>query len=152
MSPAQRGVIAFSAGALLASALALSGLEMPGVVLGAFRITAWDPRLPVMFASAIAVQAPLRAWMQRRGLVPAPVAPARSVDARLVIGAVIFGVGWGLGGICPGPGVVALLTMAPHTLLFLAGLVAGIAAYETSQRALDRTRTRTRTTASSLDR
>lgn len=142
MSPAARIAIAFLGGALLAAALTVAGLERPGVVLGAFRFTAWDPRMPIMFAVAIAVQsrrihARRRDWMRRDGLLPAaPVAriaasPSASVvDRRLVAGAVLFGIGWGLGGICPGPGVVALVTLAPHVLLFATGLVAGIGAYE----------------------
>jgi len=146
MSPAPRVAIAFLGGALLAAALTVAGLERPGVVLGAFRFTAWDPRMPIMFAVAIVVQARLRAWMRRGGLLPAapiapvapvapvaqaaPAAPAPRIDRKLVAGGLLFGIGWGLGGVCPGPGVVALVTMAPHVLLFATGFVAGIGAYE----------------------
>lgn len=54
--------------------------------------------------------------------------PSTPIDARLVIGAVIFGIGWGLSGFCPGPALTALPIAAPGTLAFVPGLVAGILA------------------------
>lgn len=129
--PARQSLVtSLSAGALFAVGLTLAGMGHPSTVLDAFRLDAsWDPRLFSMFFGAILVHAPFSAWLRRRGATlrdePLTLPPARRVDGRLVIGAVIFGVGWGLGGLCPGPAFLVLLTGAPHAATFFAGMTCG---------------------------
>jgi uncharacterized protein len=119
-------------GALFALGLTLAGLGDAETVLHAFTFDArWNPRVFAMFAGALLVQAPARAWLLRRGatLGGAPLGPApeQPIDARLVLGSVVFGVGWGLAGICPGPAFLIALTRAPHAVVFFATMACGLA-------------------------
>jgi uncharacterized protein len=126
------GGISLLCGALFACGLALANMGDPRTVLGAFQFDAgFDPRLYAMFAGSILVHAPLRALLRRRGTTlrgtPLASLPRGPIDARLVFGAVVFGVGWGLSGICPGPAFLVALTGAPHAVTFLAAMLAGFA-------------------------
>lgn len=132
-----RGEVALGlvAGALFATGLVLAGVASPGTVLDAFRLDdGWDPRLWLMFAGSLAVQVPATRWIVRRGrtLTGArlPVRPARRVDARLVTGAIVFGAGWGLAGVCPGPAFTIAASGALHAALAFAGLWVGIAIHD----------------------
>ena len=90
-------------------------------------IGAWDPRLLFVMVGAIAMHAPFVFWLRRRGKpLFAPrlnLAVEGRVDRKLVIGAVIFGVGWGLGGYCPGPAIVAASRSSSAALLTLSMVV-----------------------------
>ena len=113
--------------------LILSGMANPEKVLNFLDLTGtWDPSLAFVMAGAIAVTAVGYALVRRRGaplLEAAFSDPPRSpVDARLVTGASIFGIGWGLSGFCPGPALTALPLAAPGTLAFVPALLAGIVA------------------------
>lgn len=140
MSPRRRALQGFVGGALLGTALVLAGLEQPSTVLGAFRLDAFDPRMPIMFGVAVALQTPIRRWMLRRRVAPPSpsTSPGTRIDAELVLGSLVFGVGWGLGGVCPGPGVVGLAHAAPHTLLFAVGLTIGIVVLDRVRQSLAR--------------
>ena len=131
---------AFLAGVLFAAGLGVSGMTQPAKVLAFLDVAGrWDPSLAFVMLGAIAVHAPLA----RRILVrPAPVlAPGfslpvrRDVDARLVVGAATFGVGWGLSGLCPGPAITLLASARPIAVVFVAAMLAGMAA----ERAVERT-------------
>jgi uncharacterized membrane protein YedE/YeeE len=94
---------------------------------------AWDPSLGLVMAGAIAVHMAAFRFITSR---PSPLfdgkfhLPTRSdIDVRLLAGAALFGVGWGLGGICPGPGLVAAVSMTSSVLLFVGGLVVGMALF-----------------------
>ena len=108
-----RFLTALIAGALFGSGLLLSGMANPAVVLGFLDIAgAWNPALAFTMAGAILVAAPAFYFVRRNHHAVDGVAvslPDRSrIDAALVGGATIFGLGWGLSGICPGPvGMVA---------------------------------------------
>jgi hypothetical protein len=95
---------------------------------------AWDPTLAFVMAGAVGTHAVLSRLAARRA---APVfgasfiLPAReAVDARLLVGSAIFGVGWGLAGYCPGPAVLSVASGTGTALLFTAAMAAGMAAYE----------------------
>lgn len=123
------------AGALFAFGLALAGATKPHVVLGAFRFDAgFDPRLWLMFAGVHTVAIPATHWLARRGrtLTGAPLRalPARPIDARLVTGALVFGTGWGLAGLCPGPAFATVASGGAHALVLFAGLCAGIVLHD----------------------
>lgn len=126
----RHALIAFACGATFAAGLTLAGVERPMVILNAFTFSSsFDPRMLVMFLAAIAVQAPLVAWLRRRR-AEAAAAPARTkrlrIDASLVVGSVLFGIGWGIAGVCPGPAVTAALVGAPYVTTFIVGLAGGI--------------------------
>ncbi|MEQ9727282.1 DUF6691 family protein [Pseudomonas sp. WHRI 8822A] len=124
-------VSAFFAGLLFGLGLLLAGMANPAKVLAFLDLAgAWDPSLALVMVGAIAVVAiPMRwAGKQERSLSGAHMQlPAkRAVDARLIGGSLLFGVGWGIAGICPGPGVVLLLTWHWQALLFVAAMLAGM--------------------------
>jgi uncharacterized membrane protein YedE/YeeE len=89
----------------------------------------WDPSLIFVMVGAIGVHALLyRAILRRKSPVAAEtfaVPAVRRVDARLVVGSALFGVGWGLSGYCPGPSVVALASGSMNVLVFVAALLIG---------------------------
>ncbi len=128
------GVIgALAAGVLFGVGLILSGMANPAKVLNFLDVAgAWDPSLAFVMAGAIAVAAP-GFWLVRRRAVPLAAAqfmvpPADApVDRRLILGAALFGVGWGLAGFCPGPALVSLPLAAPGTVVFVSAMVMAIA-------------------------
>ena len=125
-----QGAVALLSGTLFGLGLALAGMTRPEKVIGFLNFfRGWDPSLIFVMASAIAVHA--TAWRVIKGR-PSPllggrflVPTRRDLDARLLVGAAIFGVGWGLGGFCPGPGIASLVTSAPSVILFVAAMLAG---------------------------
>lgn len=121
---------AVASGLLFGSGLLLSGMTRPSKVLGFLTISAdWDPSLLFVMMGAIAVHALGYRLVVQRG---APLADDRFwlpkqtlIDARLVAGAAIFGVGWGLSGYCPGPAVVSLASGSLPLIVFLIALLLG---------------------------
>jgi uncharacterized membrane protein YedE/YeeE len=111
----------------------------PAKVLGFLDLGgAWDPSLALVMAGAIAVGAGAFALMKKRArtLLGAPVLlpGARKIDRRLILGSLVFGVGWGLAGICPGPALVLSGTGSAKALVFLAAMIAGNGIFEFFER------------------
>ncbi len=130
---------AYLSGLIFALGLGLSGMTRPSKVIGFLDLSgAWDPSLLFVMGGAIAVYAvAFRLVMRRRAPVAAPtfqVPPRRAPDRRLAIGAALFGLGWGLGGYCPGPGLVGAATGNVSALTFVASMVAGVFAYSILQK------------------
>jgi uncharacterized membrane protein YedE/YeeE len=130
---------AFIAGLLFGSGLILSGMSNPAKVLAFLDLAGrWDPSLLFVMAGAILVAAiafrvgGARARTVFGGHIHLP--GAAHVDARLVLGSVVFGVGWGLVGYCPGPALTSLGVGGWPTLLFVAAMIAGMAVFEVSER------------------
>ena len=135
----------FASGLLFALGLGISGMTQPAKVVGFLDITGdWKPELAFVMGGAIAVH--LIAYR----LVPRMARPLfeprfgiptrRDVDLRLVGGAVLFGAGWGLGGFCPGPGLVSLVSGQWQALVFVAAMLVGMFAMNT----VDKVRARVR--------
>ncbi len=129
-----RPLLALVCGALFGAGLAVSGMMNPAKVLNFLDLAgAWDPSLGLVMAAALAVSAP--AWQiaarRRRPLLAARFeTPTRTdLDPRLLGGAAVFGLGWGLSGLCPGPALAVLVTGLPGALVFLAAMVGGMLAY-----------------------
>lgn len=106
-------VTAFASGLLFGLGLLLAGMANPAKVLAFLDLAgAWDPSLMLVMGGAIAVAAPAYVWARRRqrtllnGALHLP--QARHIDRRLLAGSLLFGIGWGLAGICPGPALVLL--------------------------------------------
>ncbi len=125
---------ALGAGALFGAGLVLSGMAMPSKVLGFLDVAgAWDPSLAFVMFGAWLVYAPLFRFMVRsRG--PSATAALRlpsvnALDARLVSGAALFGVGWGLAGMCPGPALVVAGALIPDALVFVGTMGVGVLAF-----------------------
>lgn len=121
---------AFGAGVVFGLGLWLSGLADPRKVQAFLDVTGdWDPSLLVVMGSALAVAlAGYRFALGRNAPLLAPrfVLPARKdIDAPLLAGAALFGLGWGIAGYCPGPAVTSLATVTPEPLVFVAAMIAG---------------------------
>lgn len=126
---------AFLVGLLFGSGLLLSGMANPAKVLGFLDLAGtWDPTLPVVMAGAVAVGivAFRLAAPRSQSLLGLPIqAPARwPPDRGLVLGSTLFGVGWGLVGLCPGPALVALGAGRGKAALFVLAMLAGMAIYD----------------------
>lgn len=124
-------VVALAAGSLFAFGLALAGMTRPAKVLGFLDFfRAWDPSLAFVMGGAIAVHAVAVALITRRTspvLAAGFVLPTRrDLDIRLLVGAALFGVGWGLGGYCPGPGIAALVTGSGSVAAFVVAMLAAL--------------------------
>lgn len=124
-------VSALALGLLFGLGLLVSGMADPAKVRAFLDVTGrWDPSLALVMAGAVAVSAAGYRLALRRGRpVLAPrfdVPTRRDLDLRLIAGAAIFGLGWGLVGLCPGP-ALTILTVAPaEALTFVAAMVAGM--------------------------
>ncbi|MDP3410520.1 YeeE/YedE family protein [Bosea sp. (in: a-proteobacteria)] len=127
-----RITVALLSGALFGYGLSLSGMVDPARVIGFLDIASghWDPSLMFVLGGAVCV-AVIAVAIQRR--LPRPVLdtqfhiPERTdIDARLVGGSALFGIGWGLAGFCPGPALSALTTGLTPVLLFIAAMIAGM--------------------------
>ncbi len=130
-----RVLAAFLAALLFGLGLGISGMTLPSKIIGFLDIAGqWDPSLLFVMVGAIAVHAvSYRLIMRRSGPVLAPkfqVPSRREIDWRLVFGAAIFGAGWGLGGFCPGPALVGLVTLRSEVVVFVASMVGGIFLYK----------------------
>lgn len=121
-------------GALFGAGLAISGMMNPAKVLGFLDIAgSWDPTLAVVMASALAVTLPAFFIARRRSaplLANVFSLPTRKdIDVRLIGGAVLFGVGWGMAGFCPGPALAALSTGVWQVGVFVVAMLAGMVCY-----------------------
>jgi len=133
----RRIAIALVSGLLFGIGLAVSQMINPSKVLafldiGAIGSGGWDPSLGFVMAGALLVAAiGFRVARRReRALDGSAFAPARrGVEARLVIGSLLFGAGWGLVGFCPGPALASLAFGMSESFLFVAAMLAGMAAY-----------------------
>ena len=123
-------IVAAVSGVLFAVGLGLSGMTQPARVIGFLDVGgAWDPSLLVVMMGAVGVYAVayrLSRRLERPFLAPgfADISP-RALDARLLAGAAIFGVGWGIAGFCPGPALASLGAGLPEAGLAVLGMVLG---------------------------
>ena len=129
--PAREGAVAALSGVLFAVGLALSGMTRPAKVSGFLDLAgAWDPSLAFVMGGAVAVY--FLAWrfaLRRAAVVPGaarPPAPRARIDARLVGGAALFGLGWGASGFCPGPALASLASGARAALWFVPAMALGM--------------------------
>lgn len=120
-------------GALFGAGLLVSGMTQPARVVGFLDVTrGWDPSLAFVMGGAVLVYAVAYRlivkrrsgpWFQNVFNLPA----RRQIDRALVIGAALFGIGWGLGGLCPGPGLVAAAAGSGSAILFVLAMLLGMA-------------------------
>ncbi len=134
-----RKLTAFIAGLIFGLGLLLAGMANPAKVLGFLDLAgAWDPSLGLVMAGAIGVALLPLTWAKRRqrSLLGAPMQlpVKRELDRRLIGGSLLFGVGWGIAGICPGPAVAIVLTGHWQVLLFVAAMLLGMLLFEVLER------------------
>jgi uncharacterized membrane protein YedE/YeeE len=138
-------VAALAAGILFALGLGISGMTDPAKVIAFLDVSdRWDPSLAFVMLGAISVHAVFLRLNKRARpyLAAAYDKPTRTeIDAPLVFGAALFGLGWGASGFCPGPAVVSLVTGSPGVLVFVLGMLLGFAAVNLWRSARDGART-----------
>ena len=124
-------IASYAIGLVFGLGISVSGMANPAKVLNFFDVAGtWDPSLAFVMGGALLVALPgYRVVLRRPSPVLAPVfqLPAASrIDARLLGGSAVFGVGWGIAGFCPGGALPALGTLRPEVLTFVAAAGAGI--------------------------
>ena len=134
-----RKLTALLAGLLFGIGLLLAGMANPAKVLGFLDLAgAWDPSLALVMVGAIAVAAGPLAWAKRRGhsLLGAPmqIPVKRELDRRLIGGSLLFGIGWGVAGICPGPALAILLSGHWQVIVFVLAMLAGMLLFTALER------------------
>ena len=144
MTPSRRRaaslLVSFFAGFLFAAGLTLSGMTQPDKVIGFLDVKEmligrfpglWDPTVGLMLLGALAISligfsvtpyASVRPWFTRAFMV----SKRETVDGRLVSGAVVFGIGWGISGYCPGPALASLLTGHLDVAIFVLAMLPGM--------------------------
>ncbi len=123
-------------GLLFGTGLLVSGMTSPQKVQDFLDFTgSWDPSLSLVMGAALLVAAIAFPRIVQR---PTPVfghkfhlPTAKDIDAKLVIGAALFGAGWGLSGFCPGPAMVGLATGSTSSLMFVVAMLLGMALHRT---------------------
>lgn len=129
------GLVALLLGVVFGLGLILSGMSNPAKVQAFLDIAgAWDPSLALVMLGAIGVAAPLFAYAEKRGqswLGQACLPLERQApNRRLIFGSLLFGIGWGLSGFCPGPALVGIGGGFPPAVVFCVAMLAGMLAYE----------------------
>jgi uncharacterized membrane protein YedE/YeeE len=115
-------ISAFGAGLLFGIGLWLSGMANPRKVLDFLDVTGnWDPSLLLVMGGAVAVTAAAFRPLLKRQKMDFK----SGIDAPLLAGAALFGIGWGIGGYCPGPALTALANLSAEVLVFVAAMIAG---------------------------
>lgn len=122
------------AGLVMGLGLILSGMVNPAKITGFLDVTGlWDPSLALVMGGGLAIGSVGFAWLrkQHKTMLGAPLSlpTNRVINPRLIIGSVLFGIGWGLTGICPGPGLVLLGVGMDAGLVYAVSLLAGMALY-----------------------
>ena len=121
---------ALLSGTLFGLGLAISGMVNPATVLAFLDVAgAWDPTLAFVMLGALAVTTPAFRYVLKRRqpwFAPGFTLPTRTdLEPRLILGAALFGIGWGLAGLCPGPAVTALVSGKGAVYAFVAAMLAG---------------------------
>lgn len=130
-----KGLVAFVTGLIFAVGLAVGGMTNPGNVRGFLDVAGnWNGSLIFVMAGAIAVHAIAFRFILRRN---SPILdtnfhiPTRKdIDAKLIFGSVIFGIGWGWAGICPGPSIVGLGSGRMEFFVFVVSMLAGMKVFQ----------------------
>lgn len=121
---------ALAAGALFGIGLVISGMANPAKVISFLDVTGdWDPSLALVMGGALMVTVPAFMHFKRRSHCATggnlQIPQNTLIDRPLILGAVLFGIGWGLIGLCPGPAIVGLTTLQSSSWLFVVAMLAG---------------------------
>lgn len=130
-------------GLLFSLGLIVSGMTQPAKVVGFLDFLGdWDPSLAFVMGGAVLIHFPFYLWKKRRsrplwaGSFSVP--SRKDIDGRLMVGATLFGAGWGLGGYCPGPALASLGSGSAGTFVFVLSMVVGMAAFRIWDEAVGR--------------
>ena len=134
-----RVLVAFFLGILFSIGLTISGMVNPNKVIGFLDIfRQWDPDLIFVMGGAVSINLVLFRLILKRNK---PIMAAnfqlpglKLIDRNLVLGASLFGIGWGIGGICPGPGLANLFTLKLEPLVFVLFMLVGMYCFKLMNR------------------
>ncbi|HHR6078555.1 TPA: DUF6691 family protein [Providencia alcalifaciens] len=132
-------IIALVSGILFGLGLLLAGMGNPAKILAFLDVTGnWDPSLLVTMAVAMVISGIAFQLVKKRKTsvlnCPLQIPTSKIIDKKLVIGSVLFGLGWGLGGICPGPAILLTGMGLTQGILFTLAMIAGMAIFQLFQR------------------
>ncbi len=124
-------IASFLSGLLFAVGLGVSTMTQPGKVIGFLDLFGnWDPSLIFVMGGGVVTYAVLFQFIMK---APAPlfapkfmVPTRRDMDGPLIVGSALFGIGWGLGGFCPGPALTSLGSLNPNALVFVVTMIVGM--------------------------
>jgi uncharacterized membrane protein YedE/YeeE len=134
-----QALASFLCGLIFGFGLMISGMTQPAKVLGFLDIFGrWDPTLAFVMAGALVISS-LGYALARRQIRPVIAAqhfwPKKTdINRPLVIGSMLFGIGWGLVGLCPGPALENLASLPPHVFVFVIAMIAGMSVFDLWQR------------------
>ena len=128
-------------GLIFGFGLLISGMTDPVKVLGFLDVFGrWDPTLAFVMAGALAVTSMGYTFARRQGrpaIAPQHLWPNRTdIDRPLIVGSVLFGIGWGLAGLCPGPALENLASLSPRVIVFVLAMIGGMSVQDLWQRRL----------------
>ena len=132
-------LVAFLAGVIFALGLGISGMTDTTKVIGFWALNEnWNPVLMLVMGGAIVVHAVLYRFITKRSQplfdTSFHIPSVTGIDKRLIIGSVLFGIGWGLGGICPGPGLVSIVSGSLDIAIFVSTMLLGMFFWQLVQR------------------
>ena len=130
-------------GVLFSIGLSVSGMVNPNKVLGFLDIAGnWDPALIFVMAGGVLVNTVLFKFILKRKNPlfdqSFSLPTSKDIDKRLIVGSALFGIGWGIGGICPGPGLANLFTLNPKVVVFVVFLVLGMFVFKWTDKLFSR--------------
>jgi uncharacterized membrane protein YedE/YeeE len=139
-------LLAFSAGLVFAVGLGVAGMTRPEKVIGFLDFFGrWDPSLALVMVGAIGVHLTFlrvtRRWAKPVCAASFPTSAPHGIDRRLILGAALFGIGWGLAGYCPGPAIASLVA-GPNVAVLVLAMLIGVLLYEVQQRLVGRSEQR----------
>ena len=123
-------IFSLLSGIIFGLGLTVSSMTNPAKVIGFLDITGnWDPSLMFVMLGAIAISAPFF-YLLRNKNKPLfdsnfEIPTIKNLDKKLVLGASIFGIGWGMVGFCPGPAIASLALLKPFSIIFVIAMVGG---------------------------
>ena len=129
---AKTNLVAFCSGVLFSIGLGISGMTQPQKVIGFLDVFgAWDPSLTFVMVGGIISYLALQSAIQQRFSTPVlasmfKIPSRKNIDRNLVLGALLFGVGWGLGGYCPGPAITSLGSGSLDAIVFIFSMSFGM--------------------------
>jgi uncharacterized membrane protein YedE/YeeE len=133
----KQNAVSFLVGLLFALGLAISGMTQPQKIIAFLDLQNWDPALLFVMVGAIAVHAISYPLIKRRSspLLDTKwhVPTRKDITGRLMLGSALFGVGWGLGGYCPGPGLTSLFSGDFRAVAFVVALLLGMLLFQKTE-------------------
>lgn len=133
----KRNAVSFFVGFLFSLGLTLSGMTQPQKVIGFLDLHAWDPSLLFVMLGAVGVHILAYPLIRRRSspLLDTKwhVPTRKDITPRLVLGSALFGIGWGLGGLCPGPALTSIATGDLRIILFVGAMIVGMLLFKRTE-------------------